>query len=475
MIRPLPAIVLSCLTMLVFNGCSRQVRFDYGESEGYNAKCSPSGLTVFREMVKEKGFDTFTVRSLSPANMDRLNTIIWSPDAFPVHDAATYIWLSQWLSRGNRTLIYIGRDYSPNVDYWRDLVNTPPTLKNYDESGPAARDWQALEQSRLDRIRRANRDTVIMPWFRWNCSAEKMEHVHEFAGPLSKFVDASNSKIFLRAHPTVIAPNDESVIKKEFDWEPDATKPSPTTKSYEKTWTQSDESQQKIIEQIPFDDVPKISEDLLTGNGRILIGTLLRPEFLGGRVIVVANNSLFSNYSMLHESHRSIASSLINDLPKGGVGFIAGASDPMVRENDSGDQQQGLEMFTLWPMNVITIHAAILGLIALIAAFPIFGRPKRLRQQSNTDFGQHITAVGKMLERTGDADFATRTIAEYFRKVKKDSASPWATMDTATLNPSSPFASSPTRHTAPPKIPGNEHAAPVVPVSEPSDAQKPTS
>jgi len=85
----------------------------------------------------------------------------------------------------------------------------------------------------------------------------------------------------------------------------------------------------------------------------------------------------------------------------------------------------------------------------LIAAFPIFGRPKRLRQDSNTDFGQHITAVGKMLERTGDADFATRTIAEYFRKVKKDNASPWATMDAATLTPSSPFASSSTRTDAP--------------------------
>lgn len=431
--------------MLVCIGCNRQVRFEYGESEGYTAKCSPSGLTVFREMVKENGFDTYTVRSLSPGNMNRLNTIIWSPDAFPAHNAATYTWLTQWLSRGNRTLIYIGRDYSPNVDYWRDLSNSPPSQKAFDDPGSAARDWQALERSRLDRMRRTNRNSMIMPWLRWNCSTHDMKQIQEFAGPLSKFVDASNSKIFLRTHPTAITENDETAIKKEFDWRPNATKPVPTSNMYEKTWTPNDESQQQIISQILFNDAPKFSPDLLAGDGRVLIGTLTRPEFLGGRVIVVANNSLFSNYSMLHESHRGIAGSIIKDLPKGGVGFISGTSDPVVRDNDSGEQQQGLELLTLWPLNVITIHAAILGLVTLIAAFPIFGRPKRLRQNSSTDFGQHITAVGKMLERTGDADFATRTIAEYFRKVKKDNASPWATMDTATLNPTSPFAPSPTQ------------------------------
>ncbi|MBM3964318.1 MAG: hypothetical protein FJ308_04520 [Planctomycetes bacterium] len=450
MMRSKPSMLLLYLAVLTCIGCTRQVRFEYGESEGSKAKSSPSGLAVFREMVKVKGFDTYTVRSLSPGNMNRLNTIIWSPDAFPVHDAATYYWLSQWLSRGNRTLIYIGRDYSPNVDYWRDLANSPATQKNFKDPASSARDWQALEQSRLDQIRRANRDTIIMPWLRWDCSNHEMEQIYEFAGPLSKFVDASNAKIFLRTHPTAIAPDDENNIKKNFDWEPNSAKPVPTTNAYEKTWTPSDESQQQIISQIPFDDAPTITPDLLTGHGRILIGTLLRPEFLGGRVIVVANNSFFSNYSMLHESHRSIASSIIKDLPKGGVGFITGSTDPMVRENDAEEQQQGLEMLTLWPLNVITIHAAILGLIALIAAFPIFGRPKRLRQDSNTDFGQHITAVGKMLERTGDADFATRTIAEYFRKLKKDPASPWATMDTATLTPKSPFAPSSTQTTAPP-------------------------
>lgn len=468
--RAYPSTILICFTLLVCVGCSRQVRFGYGESEGFDAKCSPSGLTVFREMVKENKLDTFTVRSLSPGNMDRLKTIVWSPDTFPIHDASTYTWLSQWLSRGGRTLIYIGRDYSPSVDYCRDLVNAPPTAAKFKTPASAAQDWAALEQTRLDRMRRACRDTIIMPWFQWHSSAPNMEQINEFAGPLSEFVDASNSKIYLRTYPTAILPKDEQTIPKTFDWEPDSTKPVLNPKPYEKLWTQTDESQQQVIPQILFDNAPTIFPELMTGDRRLLVGTLTRPEFLGSRIIVVANNSLFSNYSMVHESHRSIASTIIKDLPKGGVGFISGTVDPPVRENESDEKQQGLEMFTLWPMNVITIHAAILGLIALIAAFPIFGRPKRLRQRSNTDFGQHITAVGQMLERTGDADFATRTIAEYFRKVKKDSASPWATMDTATLNPSSPFASSPT---LPPKKLGDP-IGPDAPSSTQSNEPSPT-
>lgn len=157
------------------------------------------------------------------------------------------------------------------------------------------------------------------------------------------------------------------------------------------------------------------------------------------KVILVCNNSLFCNYSMLQQTHRQLALNMIAEFSPGNVGFLAGASDPKLRNDDVDDQQKGFEMLTTWPLNVVTIHAAFIGLALIIASYPIFGRPGRWKSTSSADFGKHIEAVGALMAKSGDKQFARKQIADYFRTVRKDPSSPWSNAGHIEVPTNSPF------------------------------------
>ena len=105
-----------CCVAMVFSGCRNSLSTQYGLSEGSDAKVSPASVSLFRNMCNADGRTTLVVRSLSPRAMDKLNAIVWSPDSFGPHQAETMAWMDRWLSSGDRTLIYVGRDFSPTAD-----------------------------------------------------------------------------------------------------------------------------------------------------------------------------------------------------------------------------------------------------------------------------------------------------------------------------------------------------------------------
>lgn len=149
---------------------------------------------------------------------------------------------------------------------------------------------------------------------------------------------------------------------------------------------------------------------------------------------------MISNISLTNLQNFEIAKKLVNRLPMQNIGFVMGAFDPRVRKDDNADQQKGFEMLTIWPLNVISLHAVFLGMLVLIAAFPIFGRAKRLPLKSSRDFGQHIEAVGGLLYKSKDKFYAVSTIAEYFREVRNEPTSPWAKVEPmAQQEATSPF------------------------------------
>jgi hypothetical protein len=151
---------------------------------------------------------------------------------------------------------------------------------------------------------------------------------------------------------------------------------------------------------------------------------------------------LISNLSLTNSENFAIAKKLLNELPKSNIGFLTGNTDPRVRKEDGSEQQKGFEMLTIWPINVISLHAVILGMLVLLAAFPIFGRAKLLPVKSTREFGQHIEAVGGLLLKSRDRSYALATIAEYFRSVRKEPTSPWAKIEPPTQQePKSPFKS----------------------------------
>jgi hypothetical protein len=435
-----------CTVLFLGSGCASKVTLVYGESDDYKAKCSPAGNTVLRAMVEERGHKTYTVRSLSPANMERLNTIIWCPDDFPNHRKTTFTWIEKWLSKGDRTLVYIGRDFSPHVAYWADIAaqqgNNPANRAKW----LVAMEEVAGAQNELDSKRRITRPSLVIPWCRWDLRGGRIEKIQSLRGPWSQDIKVEETNIFARSSILPLRTSELKSMKSELEstianrkTTPPAVTPPPPA-AVPLFGAEDLESQQMdLINGISTDDLPEWDSLLTDADQMTLVGVADVDPVKGGRVIIVNNNSLFCNHSMLRSEHRKIAAMMIDEFSEGGVGFTSGPDDPRIRTDNFEDRQRGFEMLTVWPLNVVAIHGAFLGIATMIACVPIFGRPKRLRKTSTADFGMHVEAIGALMQKSGDKAYAIDQIADYFRNVRGDLVSPWANMQNDESKPQSPF------------------------------------
>ena len=430
-----------CCATLLLAGCRNSLSTQYGLSEGTDAKYSPASVSLFRNMCNADGRSTLVVRSFSPRAMSKLNAIVWSPDAFEPHQPETMAWIDRWLSTGDRTLVYVGRDFSPTADYWSQSASKFSNSQAAYQDALSAREQQALEWTVLDRMRARVRTKVSTPWCLFNHEQGFEERVSELKGPWSDAIDASNARLFIRSYPMGYSEESLMAVQKEFDWEPEDTPAKPTSvKDYELHWQTSDATMLGFVKALKISDLPELDCLLSTKDDRPLVSEISRPSWGNSSVIVLSNSSLISNISLTNFENRAIAKKLFERLPEQNIGFLTGTLDPRVRKDDNSDQQKGFEMLTIWPLNVISLHAVFLGMLVLLAAFPIFGRAKRLPLKSTRDFGQHIEAVGGLLFKSQDRFYALATIAEYFRNVRKEPTSPWANVEPiAQQEPKSPF------------------------------------
>ena len=144
----------------------------------------------------------------------------------------------------------------------------------------------------------------------------------------------------------------------------------------------------------------------------------------GSRILVVPNGSFLLNLPLVNHQHRKLAGKLITACaPPGHIVFLeSGPDGPKVLDTDpDASYPTGLEIFTVWPLNVIMLHLTFVGILLLIALFPIFGPAYPLSRSSPSDFGKHIIAFGELLERTRDRQFAIDRVRYYYEHVRRDS------------------------------------------------------
>lgn len=436
-----------CCLAIALSGCRNSLSTYYGLSEGTDARCSPASVSLFRNLCNEDGRSTLMVRSLSPRAMKKLNAIVWSPDSFEPHQPETVAWFERWLSSGGRTLIYVGRDFSPTADYWSQSADKFAIGQASDQDALSAREKQAVELAELDRMRSRVRAKTVTPWCLFDHSPRNEERVKEVKGPWSNEIDGGKARLFLRSYPLGYSEANLPTIQKEFDKESEDTSGKPVSTAniveYEFKWQTSDASMLGVVKSLTATDLPEMESLLSTMDDRPLVAEVSKPSWGSSRVIVLSNSSLISNLSLTNYENLALAKRLVRELPKQNIGFLTGSNDPRVRKDDNSDQQKGFEMLTIWPLNVISLHAVFLGMLVLLAAFPIFGRAKLLPVKSTREFGQHIEAVGGLLFKSQDRFYALATIAEYFRNVRKEPTSPWSNVEPAAQQaPKSPFQSS---------------------------------
>ena len=449
--RPNFAVLFAlCVAVILFPGCRYPLGSSYGLSEGTDAHTSPASVSLFRNMCNADGRTTLAVRSLSPRAMTKLNAIVWSPDSFAVHSPETTAWIEKWLLSGGKTLVYVGRDFSPMADYWAQSAEEFSNDAVSDQDALHAREEQAAAHAQLDSMRAGARTRVATPWCLFDYPLENEERVSKVKGAWASALDPANARLFIRSFP--VGYSEETLLgdQKLFDRESEdnSTKQSPSTPvatnapsaEFDFRWQTSDATMLGYVKAINASDLPTMNSYLSTADDKPLIAEVTKSAWGSSRVLVLANSSLISNLSLTNSENLTIARKLLDELPKDNIGFLTGTNDPRVRTDDSSDQQKGFEMLTVWPLNVISIHAVILGMLVLLAAFPIFGRAKLLPVKSTREFGQHIEAVGGLLLKSQDRSYALATIAEYFRNVRKEPTSAWAKIEPPTQQePKSPF------------------------------------
>jgi hypothetical protein len=323
-------------------------------------------------MFEQAGHQVHTRRALTPALADRAGTIVWFPDSFAAPPEKVVRWFNKWLAQDpKRTLIYVGRDFDSARNYWDAVIPGAPANQ---ASALQSRRTEAQQDASL---RRSTAKDDSCRWFKLDYSGSQRP-VDVITGPWSAGVDPKLAKMELqgKVRPNSRAPH----------------------------------------------------EALLESRGDLLAWRF-QPERGGGRIVFVSNGSFLLNFPLVNHEHRKLAARLVAEVdPASRVVFVESDSSglPILPEEPSYKIPSGLAMFTVWPINILLLHLAVLGVVLCVCWWPIFGRPRAPAREAVSDFSRHVDALGEMLELTKDHGYATIRVLQYQQALRGEAVPPSA-------------------------------------------------
>lgn len=365
--RQLATVTLFLAILTAASGCSQNIDTTYGQRRSGAADSSVNGTGVWAAMFQDAGHRVSTWRWLSPGLRTKADCIVWFPTQFEPPSAETREWLEDWLlDRPGRTLIYVGRDYDAAPDYWRRVRATIPASLRVEASRRLAESQNDFLRSRAALLGGEDCD-----WFAVDTGSTRPTIQTLEAADPRWLEDVSPSKLNLRLYSRMVPPPDAEV--------------------------------------------------LLASQGDMLVS---RSWWGESRLILVANGSFLLNYPLVNHQHRRLAGHLIAEIgpPKKNVVFLESTwGEPPILDEDPGlDPPSGLKFMSVVPLDRILLHFAGLGIIFCFSRFPIFGTPKVPEASHAADFGQHIEALGELLQRGGDRDDASRRVKLYHQRAPNE-------------------------------------------------------
>ena len=375
------AIALIALGAAFAGRRDEQLSSVYGRRRGQEGLPSVNGTAILAELFKKAGHRV-SLRSRFSPRLDDFDVVVWFPDDFKPPTKEQRNFLAGWLQGGAtnrpRTLVYVGRDYDAAVDYWdewRQLASEAP-VRTADEVLRRQSEARASHEN----ARSEMPEEGYAQWFTAKRDG-RLKQIDTLEGPWAAGIDAEEADLHLEGQ---LAVPEEDEVKADDD---------------------------PIPEQI----------EVLLGSGDDALVTRLKNDIAvdgwgNGQVIVVANGSFLLNYALINAEHRKLAARLVSECGKAGpVAFVeSGAGGPPVLEKEpAGGPPTALDMLKVWPLNAILLHLAALGIVFCLARSPIFGRPRELGGESPVDFGKHVAALGQLLARTRDRNYAQARLAQY--------------------------------------------------------------
>lgn len=362
-IRSSPGAVcaLGVLLLATAAGC-RDIETTYGRSRSTS---SVNGTSVLADMFKGAGHSVKVWPWLSPRLTNDADVIVWFPDDFKPPSTEVRVWLENWLlARPGRTLIYVGRDYDAEPDYWQKVRvgTTGDQQAEYNRRLAEARSGVALQRKSL-----TDDDGE---WFKIDSKAPPRS-VRTLSGDPEWLAGIDPSRVEIELHSRLLPAAGDEV--------------------------------------------------LLESDGDALIS---RAEWGDSQLLIVANGSLFLNLKLINHEHRKLAGPLIDSVgsPPKSVYFLESRLPQL--EIYEQDPQQGstnaLARILHPPLDQIVLQLGALGLLFAWSRLPIFGLPRKLEPPRLADFGQHVAALGELLEAARDEPYARQRLLSYHQTVRHD-------------------------------------------------------
>lgn len=380
-----PLLALLCVLAGVIGCDSEQVNSTYGQRKGWG-ETSLNGTRVLADMFDRAGHKVRSWKYLSPS-LQKADVIVWAPDDFNAPRWEVQEWLYYWLVEGDttlppRVLIYIGRDYDAEPEYWSHVQTQAPEGLEGEYKRRLGEAKRRVAKARPTTLKDQDPDS----WFELDATAPPRD-VAGLKGPWSVGVDSTATDI--KRH-TRLTPN--------------------------------------------YNDCKVLLSDQ-QGNPLVSEKTLIdyrgRPS---GRLIMIENGSWLLNAPLVNHEHRKLAGKLVDSIgtPERNVVFLESDEDgpPISEEDPNGTPPTGFGMFFVWPIGAVLTQLAALGMVVALMKWPLFGVPRRLRGRSATDFASHVSALGRLLRDGRDRNYAIRLLRLYRQSLGLE-APPLELTDTA--------------------------------------------
>lgn len=356
--------ILPALLLLAMAGCSAEFDPRYGRTSESYINTSVNGTDVLAAMLAEAGFEVSSRSILMTSAMQRVETIVWFPNDIHAPSEEVCAWFDAWLASGeNRTLVYVGRGFDAAPLYFRKMAPRVPKAQQ-----PFYRQQVSIQKT--VRPPMIPDSKMQCEWFSIDWP-EPEGPVTSLEGPWSQGIDAAKAEVYL-----------------------------------------SDQYNTHLPTRV-----------LLSTKGTPLVTQIRDPAWGGGRIIAISNGSFLLNMPLVNHENRKLAGKLVDALhPPGKLVMLqSGPGGPPIDPPAGGSALARL--FGAFPLNIILLHCAVLGIIFCFARWPIFGRPKTPPAEILSDFGKHVQAVGQLMQRTRDHAYAVAQLPADPERAKADAVS----------------------------------------------------
>ncbi len=394
---------MSCGFLLAV-GCSKFTT-DYGKTSGASAYSSINGYGTFRQAIKNAGFTDREMNRLTDRLKRSTDLVVWAPQNKKPLDSEAVAWIGSWLKQANRTLVYISPDSGSEVEYWMKTMAMAPAEKRMEYRRRVATSQTQRRQNRFSPDQ--------PPSYEWFTISElaRPETIKGVRGPW--------------------APNGGKMLN--TNTQDNATVELPATPlEYEVSTALSSK-----------DDTTSVL--LETNNGTAHVAKVTSNQWNGSQIFVISSGSLLSNFGLTQRSNQLLADKIIQEAAAAKnsglrAGFLNNNGTPLTvsNANSKAPVTSGMELLTVWPISLVTMHGIFLGFVICLMLWPIFGRPRKILHVTSGNFGHHLDAVAALMKRVGGEQYARSKISDYMKRIHGETAGPWI-LNEAPTNPAQPL------------------------------------